>query len=307
MQIVNVTNGDTGHQSYLLSQAINDHTEHVSCSFVRHTSFGWAYDVMWQNDWDRTPQWIVNYWAEADIVHLHNYWKKSKYWAKAPKATWIVHQHGRCRNREMYREHLKTDERLGAVRVVSTINLLPDVDWDLSRWFPRPVTPILPVKTLWNDPLRIVQSPTRRYAKQTDLFEEIAKELREKYGIVYEIIEGKSHQECMLRKARADILFDQLTPSYGTSALEAWGLGIPAIVGVTPEIDDFVIENIVKEPPYVLATNAEELYEALERLILDDKYRAEFARRGNEYVRKWHSPEVCAEIAIRAYQKALNR
>lgn len=307
MQIVNVTNGDTGHQSYLLSEAINEHTPHTSRSFIRHSYFGWSYDVMWQKMWETAPQWILDYWANADIVHLHNYWKKSKYWAKAPNAAWIVHQHGMCKKRDMYREHLKTDERLNATRVVSTPNLLGDVDWRLDRWFPRPVTPILPVKDHWNDPLRIIQSPTRRRAKQTDLFIEVANELQEKYGIVYEIVENASHRECMLRKARADILFDQLSPCYGTNSLEAWSLGIPAVVGLSPKLDDFVRQNIAKQPPYALATTRDELYDVLEALIVKTKFRHEMAKRGNDYVRRWHAPRQCAEIAIHTYKEALSR
>lgn len=306
MRIVNVTTGDTGNQSYLLSQAINEHSRHKSRSFVRRTYFEWPFDVVWRPEWQGdVPSWIKNYWQTADVVHLHNKWQRAKYWAESPNAAYIVHQHGRWPDRDRYALELEVDQEREAIRVVSTPNLLPDVGWRLDRWFPRPMPMILPPKANWSYPPHIIQAPTVRSRKHTAVFLEVCEELGDRLEFTYEIVTQKPHSECIIRKARADILFDQLAPGYGTNALEAWALGIPAICGVSPQIDDFVRTNIVKHPPYVVARSKEELKQALERLILKTKYRSEMAKRGNEYVRKWHTPSVCARIAIATYKEAL--
>lgn len=306
MQIVNVTTGDTGNQSYLLSKAINENSRHRSRSFIRRTYYEWPHDVLWRPEWKGdTPQWIKNWWREADIVHIHNRWQRSKYWAEAPKAAWIVHQHGRWPDKDRYALELQVDEDRSATRVVSTLNLLRDIGWDIDRWFPRPVEPILEPKRNWGYPLRIIQSPTVKSRKQTDVFVSVCEELSDDYDIVFEVITQRPHSECMIRKARADVLFDQLSPCFGTNALEAWALGIPVICGLGADLDLFFRENIAKDPPYVLARTREGLKEALERLIVDANYRALMARRGNDYVRLWHSPKRCVEIAIRTYEEAL--
>lgn len=305
MQIVNVTTGDTGNQSYLLSQAINETTPHRSRSFVRSSYFEWPMDVRWRPEWDGSlPDWIQAYWQEADVVHLHNRWQRAKYWAGSPNAAWIVHQHGRWPDRKRFDLELAIDEERGAIRVVSTPNLLPYVDWRLDRWFPRPVTPILPPRARWNSPLHIVHAPTVKAVKQTSVFVEVADELTETHGITYDIVTQTPHLECMVRKARADVLFDQLSPGFGTNALEAWAIGIPAIAGVCDELHDFISAE-VGEPPYVRAQTKDELREALLRLIEDADYRKRMAAVGNHYVRRWHDPSVCANIAIRTYKEAI--
>ena len=306
MRIVNVTTGDTGNQSYGLSKAINEHTRHKSRSFVRQTYFEWSHDVMWRPEWGGdVPDWIRSYWRGSDIVHLHNRWQRAKYWAESPKAAWIVHQHGRWPDKDRYAAELAVDRERGAIRVVSTINLLGDVCWNLNRWFPRPIETVLEVKQQWGDPLHIIHCPTVQSQKQTPLFVSVMEELKREYRVTYEVVTKRPHTECIMRKARADILYDQLSPCYGTNALEAWALGIPSVSGLTEQADAFFRENIGRAP-YVQATNRDELKEALERLIRYSGYREYMAQLGNDYVRRWHSPQVCAEIAIRTYKEAMN-
>lgn len=307
MRIVNVTTGDTGNQSYLLSKAINEHTRHASRSFIRQTYYEWPHDVMWRSEWQGSiPAWIQAYWATADVVHLHNRWQRAKYWAEAPKAAWIVHQHGQWPDRDRYELELDVDRERGAIRVVSTINLLSDVGWRFDRWFPRPIEIALPVRTHTRKPIHVIQCPTVIGAKQTGTFRAVVAELEQDYEITYEVVTRRPHSECLIRKARADILFDQLSPSFGTNALEAWAMGIPVICGVDDETDAFFADQLGVRP-YVRACTRSELKEALEHLITDPSYRIHMATLGNEYVRKWHAPKRCAEIAIRTYKEGIEQ
>jgi hypothetical protein len=308
MRIVNVTTGDTGNQSYLLSKAINENTRHRSRSFIRQTYFEWPHDVMWRPEWDgKVPKWIQKWWQKADIVHLHNRWQKAKYWAASPHAGWVVHQHGRWPDRDRYALELDVDRERHAIRVVSTLNLLSDVGWRLDRWFPRPIETILEPKMNWGSPLHVIQAPTVKSRKGTAAFVSVMKELSDRYNVTYEVVTKRPHLECMIHKARADICFDQLSPCFGTNALEAWALGIPVVTGLSPKLDQFVRKKVAKNPPYVLATTKNELYEAMERLIVNTSYRSQMAERGNAYVRRWHTPTRCAEIALTVYEEAINQ
>jgi len=304
MNIVNVTDGDTGHQSYLLSKAINEHTPHCSLSCTRKQYFDWPHDVLWREEWrGRVPEWIRAFWARADVLHIHKY-RRTSYWASYPDTAGVViHQHGRHPNNQD--DLLALDARRGAVRVVSTLNLLEAVDWDIERWFPRPIDLLPPREVRRSGTVRVIHCPTVRARKQTaELLEVVGSLQQAGHDIEVEVVEGVSHLECMVRKARADILFDQLNPSYGTNALEAWAMGIPAVVGMSDRLHEFV-ERAFGYAPYVRACAAEELYAALERLIVDVDYRAGMGRVGREYVAEWHAPKRAAEIAVRTYRHAI--
>lgn len=314
MNIINVTRGaDTGNQSYLLSKAINDYTPHHSMSCTHPSCLDFRYDVLWREQWGNSssdglvPRWLRNAWMQADVLHIHNAYKRANYWASYRKDVGIVfQQHGRHPNdQDRLREIC---EQRHAVHVVSTLNLLEIVDWDIKRWFPAPIElfPAKRVRRQGEGPVRIIQCPTMPDKKATREFVEVTGALKERYDIEAEVVTGVSHLECMVRKARADILFDQLAVCYGGNSLEAWAMGIPVVVGLSPRVHELA-EQTFGRAPYVLARTPEELYRALERLIVDVDYRAEMGRVGRDYVATWHSPQRAADIAIATYREAITR
>jgi hypothetical protein len=309
MKIVNVTGQDTGNQSYLLSKAINECTPHQSISFVRKAPLGWPSDVLYRDEWQRPPNWICNYWKSADVIHLHR-WIRKSHWCKSKKgAGWVYHQHGLQLNMRLRQANFDADKRRNALRVVSTLNLMPFVDWNIERWFPRPIYTFVRKDPKLDGPLLICHSPTvvsaaHRERKGTDKFISVMEKLQQRYDVDYEIVSGVLHGEVMVRKARADILFDQLTTYFGTNALEAWALGIPVIAGPNNETHDFFQENL-GEVPYARVWDEDSLYAALERLIVDREYRLRMSDLGWEYVNKYHNPKYCASLAIRAYREAI--
>jgi glycosyltransferase involved in cell wall biosynthesis len=303
MKIVNVTGQDTGNQSYLLSRAINEYTSHHSVSLVRSAPLGWPADVLYRDEWgNKIPEWIQTYWENADVIHTH-WWMAKNYWCPSKKgAGWVIHQHNTRGGKKRFRA---VDDRRKAIRVVSTLNLMPFVNWDFSRWFPRPVTVYAKQEIRRRQgPLLVTHSPTSEVRKQTDVFVRVMERLQQKYDVRYEILTGMSHDEVMVRKARADILYDQLVRCYGTSALEAWALGIPVVTGMSDELNDFILDEI-GYAPYVWTRDEEALYTALENLILDEKYRQRMSEVGWEYVNKYHRPSYCAELAITTYREAI--
>ena len=312
MNIVNVTGQDTGHQSYLLSRAINECTPHQSISFVRKAPLGWPSDVLYRDEWKRPPDWICDYWKSADVIHVHR-WSRKSHWCKPKKGNgWVYHQHGLQLNMRLRQANFDADKKHNALRVVSTLNLMPFVDWNIERWFPRPIYTFarnMHMRTKSDGPLLICHSPTvvsraHRRRKGTDIFIDVMERLQQRYDVLYELVSGVLHEEVMVRKARADILFDQLSPCFGTNALEAWALGIPVIAGPNDETHAFFQEHL-GEAPYVRAWDEGSLYAALERLIVDREYRLRMADIGWAYVNKYHNPSYCAEVAIRAYREAI--
>ena len=303
IKIVNVTNPDTGHQSYLLSRAINEFTKHTSLSCVRSTPLGWPSDVLYREQWKQVPDWVCEFWASAAVIHTHHGWIGKNYWCKTRKdAGWVIHQHKRA---GAWREILDgRDEEKKAIRVVSTLNLMPFVKWNIDRWFPRPIFTYAKKKPKLDGRLLVCQSPTRTGSKQTEEFVRVMEKLQQHYDVEYEILTGMTHDEVMVRKARADILFDQLYLCYGTSALEAWALGIPAVAGTSDELHDFVLDQF-GEAPYVRATDEDQLYDALEQLITDTEFRFRMGDIGWKYVKEFHHPKACAEKAIKTYREAI--
>lgn len=81
----------------------------------------------------------------------------------------------------------------------------------------------------------IAHAPTNREVKSTAAFLEAVDRLRaEGHDIEVDLIEGRTWDECLERKARADIYFDQVKLGYGNNSVECWGMGIPVIAGAAP-------------------------------------------------------------------------
>jgi glycosyltransferase involved in cell wall biosynthesis len=156
--------------------------------------------------------------ADKPVVFTH-YDRKSKRQANDPEYRRAV---GRC-----------------AARVATT----PDVcfDWFDGRWIP------LPIDTErfgyeWRDGRVVGHSPTRVERKGTHEFMEAASAL----PCEVELIQGVSHAECLERKRRCNLFFDQAgweEPRYGgepvgwyaNSALESAVLGIPTIAHLSDD------------------------------------------------------------------------
>jgi glycosyltransferase involved in cell wall biosynthesis len=313
MRIVNVNPVDTGGQVARLSGMINEHTKHESRGFVKGLNYiRYPTDVLYKPGWKVMPGWIKQYWATADVIHVHNKYVYAKGWSRPnPKAGWVMHQHGRMPTK-VRPARFREDKNRRAVRVVSTINLLPYVNDNVKRWFPTPVD--LPYMTTVrkefrkdHDTIRIIHSPTQRKLKHTDLFIKTASRLREKHrNIEIVLVERKTYERVQQIRANTDICFDQLLLQYGSNGIEAMAMGIPVIAGcVGAQGTSDRIRDITGVCPYINATE-KNLYDKLETLILDESLRKEYGRIGYDYVRKWHSPPYVTNLAVKTYKEAID-
>jgi glycosyltransferase involved in cell wall biosynthesis len=302
VNIVDVAKSDTGGQSYKMATLINRHTPHHSESFV------WAknylnFPIMNQHA-NQFPEHIHAYWANADIIHIHNKWLYLSGWPSSnTKAIRIIHQHGRKPNFSP-KQLREIDKVKRSYRIVSTIPLLYWVGGDASRWMPTPIDINMfdKFQKANDNIIRVVHSPTNREIKGTEIFIKVMARITQKYPHVRMVlIEKKTNAQCLAIKAICDICFDQFL-GFGTSGLESMAFNQPVICGDSPDrLRAF--GKVLGKLPFIPA-NQDTLFETIERLVLDRGLRAKYGQIGRNHVEKWHDFPKVANRIINIYNTA---
>lgn len=327
MKIVNAVRADTGGHAIRLSHAINSlyKGEHTSRAFTSGLNYGRIpFDILYKNEWkgNHFPDEVIDIWEAADIYHLHN----SRYWVRKwplsrinPKSGVIMQSHGRpplVVNEDVLAERQKVEK---FVRVVSTPGLLYRIfgydryyaENKADHWFPIPIN-ISAMKRLRRHKrkkdgiIRVVHAPTVN--KNTKEFLEVMKLIEQKYKNVQTIVIRKQTQVNAINlKAVGAIHFNALRHGMGSNVFECMAMGIPSITGNW----DPRYPNLIKELhpdhvlPYINVTKKEDLFEAIERLIVDESLRRELAIAGMVWVEKYHTFKYTAELAIKTYKEAI--
>lgn len=256
--------------------------------------------------WERAA--IIDSWQSADAVHLHHGFVSADrliggYAGKRLRhKPYLVTYHG-TGFRENVRAHMTELRDRKAIGTVSTLDL--HVASGL-RWLPPPidVERLRAMKQPSSDRILIAHAPTNRAIKSTDALIEAVERLKaDGFPVELDLIEHRPWSECLERKAKADIYFDQVILGYGCNALEAWGMGIPVVAGAADETLD-EMERRFGHLPFYHATE-ETIYDALRELVESPKLRAEYGRIGHEYVRKHHDETVVVEQLKRLYRRAV--
>jgi tetratricopeptide (TPR) repeat protein len=121
------------------------------------------------------------------------------------------------------------------------------------------------------DIIRICHPPTNRAFKKTELFFSAMEELKGRYPVEVELIEGKSNDECLDIKARCHITYDQISVGiYGLSAIESMAAGHAVLCGISNfassyHPDNPIIythENNLKDKIEFLLQNKDEIVKA---------------------------------------------
>ena len=150
----------------------------------------------------------------------------------------------------------------------------------------------------------IAHAPTNREVKSTRQFLAAFQRLQDEgHPVELELIEQATWADCLERKSRADIFFDQTQLGYGCNALEAWGMGIPVIAGAQDETLD-EMERRFGHLPFYHATE-ETIYDALKELVESPELREQYGQIGYDYVRRWHDEPVVVEQLKRLYRRAM--
>jgi hypothetical protein len=257
-------------------------------------------------EWNRET--LIRSWEAADLIHLHHGFVtadrmvKGRYVGKRlnPKP-YVVHFHG-TGFRENVRAHMGELGERGAYGIVSTLDL--SVASGLE-WLPGPidVESLRTMKQPATDKVRIVHAPTNRQIKSTREFLAAVERLQtEGFPVELDLIERVPWAECMARKARADIFFDQVLLGYGNNALEAWAMGIPVVAGA----DDATLDEMERRfghLPFYHATE-ETIYDALKELVESPGLRERYGQIGLNYVKTYHDYPVVREQLKAIYRRA---
>lgn len=259
----------------------------------------WGYPA--QRPWASVD--VLRCWRRATVVHLNESPSAFRRYARGAKPM-VVHHHG-----DAYRLHRDALDaacrELHAVQVASTLDLLglPGVEWlpvvadlDALRAMRRPMDDGL---------VHIATSPTDRQIKGTAFVEAAVSRLQARgLPVALDVIEEVTWSECLARKARADIFVDQFELGYGLSAVEAWGMGLPVIAGVTdPEVRARMVERF-GSLPFVEAT-PDSLADRLAELVTDPETRQDWATFGQAHAQRFHSEAACAARLDRIYAQAV--
>ncbi len=145
--------------------------------------------------------------------------------------------------------------------------------------------------------------PTMPKRKGTHFFLEAVEKLRAKgHRFEVDLIHGVSNAECMERRARSHVFFDQISPvgGIGTSTVEAAAAGV-CVIADYHNIGPDVQESTGGPWPVVPAHDFESLYSALERLITEAEHRERTALATSDWFQRVFSREAVAGFFDRAF------
>ncbi len=283
MRILNICIRDYAGLTFRLTDAINKHTEHESRQLImaKH-KWGYPYDIF-TKDGDEIRKWID--WA--DVVNCWGQTYPLRVAGKIPDKLIITHvgSYFRRSPEERHKEALE----LGAKELVCTPDLLIFPEF---MWLPNaaPVDEWAKMKREHSGKPIVCQSPSSQKRKNT---QEIRRLLRYKENIELEIIRLNQWEECMRRKAMADIYLGSFNIGYGMSSLEAWAMSIPVINYIVSPHRELNLREIGYLPYY--ESPIERLSEAVDALLEDRLLYEKYAKLGYEYVKAFHDYPVVAE------------
>ena len=195
---------------------------------------------------------------------------------------------------------------------VSTVDLMdfyPD-----ATWLPQPVSDEVILNADRNEsqntsklerefsheqPLRIVHAPSDPGKKGTRYITKAVSKLRQiGYPVELDLVTNASNEEVMIRAAKADIAIDQLMAgAYGSFSVEMMAMGIPTICFLRESWN-----SRYPEPPPILSAEPDKIEGLVADLVAQKFDLPKLSKAGLSYVKKYHTAEKVAQIAIETYQ-----
>lgn len=278
-------------------------TLHIRSAHKSEAYFAFPGDIRWDK---HTEPEVRRLAAEADVLHLNN--SDRAYRLLHLRKPALLHHHGSLFRADPQRWFgIARYHRM--IQAVSTIDLQRE-DPKTLHWLPTAydLEELAAIRAEHRRPedgvIRIVSAPTNREYKATVALGEAVRRLQ-KEGLAIElvIVEGRPWRECLIEKAKADILFDQVAFGYGCNAVEAWGMGIPVIAGADGWTEDRMTAEWGGLPYYRAAYDG--IAEAIRPLVESADLRAEWAERGAVHAAKYHAEKPALARLAELYTKAI--
>ena len=291
---------DTGGVGFALQQALNRHTGWTARAVHRTQNYiQYPIDILWSPGLPPTDE-ILGLAAAADVLHVMERWDAVDWLPGWPDKPVVMHHHGTI-FREWNTGHLNASAaQIGAVVIASTIDLTllgPDIEW-LPNPCDIPRMRQIRADAVPHEGLLASHSPTNAPIKGTDHFTAAARGA----GWDVDLIQWVDWEACLARKARADLVLDQLTFGYGLSGIEAMAMGIPVVGGVSDQrVADLMLRSW-GNLPFMLATPWT-LPWTME-FFKDPANRAASAAVGTWFVEQYHEESRVAAQLVRVYERA---
>lgn len=242
---------------------------------------------------------------DFNIIHYDgglDFYRNSKQaikWKKSGKKIICVYYGSDLRSRGLIKE----------MNAISDLNITSEYDHlklksDLEYLF-YPYDPAeLPKRKVIDDGvIRIAHSPTNRKFKGTNLIIPVIGKIKKEKLIEFLLLENLPRQKVLELKSTVDICIDQVGGTmggtgYGKAGLETLAMGIPTITNMTDDYAEWMPEN-----PFVVANDADQLYNKLNELIESNNLRNEFGEQGKNWVEKYHGFKSVDKRLKELYEK----
>lgn len=293
---------DTGGQGIRLVEAFRRYEPSIEVRSAAGASNYMAYP--WDLKWRQVE--LEGHFNAADVVHVRNTFggvvRFERKRATPPR--YVIQYHG-SRFRQSSKAFLVEQRQHEAIGLASTLDLV-DLAPDEVRWLPSPYEAdfLAGFGQPKGENVVIAHAPSARMAKHTHLLLEVVGRLQRAFPVELDLIEGKTWQETLRRKGRADIVYDQLLHGYGNNSIEAWGMGIPVVSGIA---NSSARERMIGEwgsLPFAEATE-DTLEAVLTRLVADASERALWAGIGRSHFLKYHDAPRVVERLAGIYREAV--
>jgi hypothetical protein len=309
---------DTGGQGYRIKAAFDRYQPDFSVRSIHtfETYFEYPSDLRYMAGATNT----YGLTEAADVIHFRNSFGGLKRLRASGKPVGLVlHHHGTMFREEHVQIAAEARDK-GAIQLASTLDLVllePDVEW-----LPSPFD-LLELQALRHEALackaqsharygekcpktiRIAHSPTNRTVKSTNMVISAVQTLaKQGLDVSLDLIERKSYAETLRRKAKADILVDQLHLGYGNSAVEAWGMGIPVIAGISDSYVRSKMEERWHGLPFLEASEST-LAERLAEMATDPELRARWGEIGLTHAYSYHGDCNVSNLLAEYYRRSI--
>jgi hypothetical protein len=332
LRIATACGYDPGNAVYRMHTAINERTKHASAFLIWRRADSNPFRCPQQIDALQQRALTRALIYEADVLYNNvDYFLRNAAIGNKPRRGQLVirHYHGSVFPGHGIQHPIinaVVDDALGALLLGARLTLCA-LRPERMQWMPIPIpvdryAAMVPAERR-PGPFRIAHSATKEEYKGTRIFLE-ACDLLNKQGLAVEPVligyrrRGRgvepahlTHRRALEVKAGCDFTFDSFWLGIQGSGLEAAAMGQPVIAG-DPDVAA-LYRGEFGEVPYIFADGGDRvaqrkaLMDAIERLVLDDDYRAAESARVGRYVREYHDYPAVARRFEGILAKAFGR
>jgi len=341
-RVLMVVPKDFAGSMYKLAEAVNSYTAYAVrlVTFDFH-QFDYPVDLVVPECDDARLEAVFKLASEAAIFHLKDEHSWFLAWERFPNLGFLnnlffsnkfphtpkvfTHYGGYARKFKNDAAYIARVQQFDG-RIAMTPDL--NFDWFNGSYIPHAIdTDTVPES--WSDSNILAHSPSNPTTKATSLFQRAVSVIKEHHQDVWhnwlvDIIHGVSYDECMHRKSKASLFFDQAGGHaegplgisdtigwYGNSAIEAMAFGIPTVAHLSEDACERARKAgcPVQDIPVI---NTPRTIDGLVEVILSfamqsPQERKALSERTRQFAVEFHSYKAVGERMARVYDELLKR